>query len=169
MNVQDKQRFGVLMMGMADNFRDTMTEAGLRFRYKALKEYTIDQLEQAAMQIIRNRKYTKMPTVAEFVEAIDGSGADHAELQAHQVLCQIRECGAYRSPVFNDPVTQAIVSRRWTWGSLCTMPITDHQWFVKEFVHAYRNYRRLETVPQLDGPARLKQLASTVFTGPSEA
>jgi hypothetical protein len=167
MTSKDRARFAVLMYGMADNFRDTLTEAGLKFRWDALKSYSLDHIERAVMHIIRTRRFTKMPTIADFVEAIDGNSDDVAEVQAHHVLCMVRQCGVYGSPVFDDPVTSELVSRRWTWGSLCSMPERDQQWFVKEFVQAYRSYQRLEVVPQLEGPNRFKQLASSMFTGPS--
>jgi hypothetical protein len=170
MNSNDKQRFALLMYGMADNFRDTLTEAGLKFRFQALSGYSYKQLEHAAIHIIRTRKFTKMPTIADFIEAIDGSGDDIAETQAHHVLCQVRELGAYQTPTFDDPVTRELASRRWTWGTLCSMLERDHQWFVKEFVQAYRAYERLEIVPQLEGPTTFKQLAGGMFedvAGPS--
>lgn len=169
MTNDDKQRFAVLMYGMADNFRDTLSEAGLKFRWTALKCYSLDQIESASMHIIRTRRFTKMPTIADFVEAIEGNSDDVAEAQAHDVLCQVRRCGSYGTPSFDDPVTKELVSRRWTWSALCSMPERDQQWFVKEFIQAYRSYERLETVPQIDGPKRFKQLASGMFAGPSGA
>jgi len=150
-------------MGMADNYRDTITKDGIKLRFDMLMGYTIEQIEAAALRIMRSRKFLKMPTIADFIEAIEGSATDVAEIQAHHVLCQVRECGAYRTPSFDDPVARELVARRWTWAALCSMPIKDHQWFVKEFVHAYRAYERLEVVPQLEGPASVKQLSDGLF------
>jgi hypothetical protein len=55
----------------------------MKLRFELLKQYTIEQVEQAGLQIMKSRKFTKMPPVAEFIDAIEGERVP-IELQAEQ-------------------------------------------------------------------------------------
>ena len=147
MEISDKKRFAVIMYGLADNFRDHVSKDGLRFRFEALKEFKIEEVERASMEIVQRRKYTKMPTIGEIIEAIRGNPEkqieDVAEIQAAVVLRAIGTYGSYQSPTFEDPVTAEVIAKRFGWGHLCSY-ITDESkpWFVKEFKEAYLSFSR---------------------------
>jgi len=147
MEINDKPEFAKIMYGLADNFRDRISKDGLRFRFSALEEFTIDQVKSAAMGIVKKRVYTKMPTVGEIIEEINGDPEqnleDLAEIQATVVLRAIGTYGSYQSPTFEDQVTSEVVTKRFGWGHLCSY-ITDETkpWFVKEFKEAYLSFSR---------------------------
>ena len=140
MNNADAERFRNLMLGMADNFRDSISKEGMRLRWEMLKQYTIEQVEQAGLQIMKSRKFTKMPPVAEFIDAIDGEPVPielKAEQQWNEIICQIRSIGSYGTPVFSDPATRGLISRRFSWQNLCRSTENDLRFFRKEFIAAY--------------------------------
>jgi hypothetical protein len=118
--------------------------------FKALKNYSFEQISEAANAILRTRKYTKMPTIADFVTAIEGdqehTDDDRAELQAMAVINEIRRVGSWGKPRFDDPVTADIVRRRFGWDALCQLPVDQTSFFVRDFKAAYmaadRTYKR---------------------------
>jgi hypothetical protein len=140
MNSVDGERFRNLMLGMADNFRDSISREGMRLRWEMLKQYTIEQVEQAGLQIMKSRKFTKMPPVAEFIDAIEGERVPielQAEQQWNEIISQIRSVGSYGTPVFRDPATKALIGRRFSWQNLCQSTENDLRFFRKEFIAAY--------------------------------
>ena len=148
MEQTDFNEFCKIMYLLAENFSSTVTKDGLKFRFAALKDYPLEKVKVAAMQITRTRKYTKMPTVADFVEAIEGDQAsideDRAELQAMAVIDEIRRVGSWGKPRFDDPITADLVRRRFGWQSLCEMQTDKTSFFVREFKAAYLSYDREE-------------------------
>jgi hypothetical protein len=145
MNNNDKKQFMTIIYGLADNFRDTVTKEGLAFRFNALKEYPIEKIQEAAMQIVKTRKYTKFPTIAEFIHAIEGDPTElnhvMAELQAIDVIDAVKRYGSYNPPKFKSSTTQDIVDRL-GWGYICSIKEKDIPFFIKDFKELYLNFSR---------------------------
>jgi len=145
MQEQDKHRFSEVMTGLAENFGDSLSRPGLKMRFETLKEYSIEQIEQAAFDIMRHRKYTKMPTVAEFLEFLGGgSSEDQAQVQATNVLSAIKQHGPYNSVVFDDATTQAVLEQGFGgWQKLCEELTGDNEkWFIKDFSRMYTAFKK---------------------------
>jgi hypothetical protein len=104
-NDHDFEVFTSIMQGLADNFSAELSVPGLEMRFKALMAYPLAEIEAAALDILATRKFTKMPTVAEFVERMGGGSVDdRAEVEAGKVLRAIEDHGGY-APLwpFDDP------------------------------------------------------------------
>jgi hypothetical protein len=145
MTQDDKKRFLQIMAGLAENFGAQTTREGIAMRFAALAEYSIEQVEQAAYKLLRNRKYTTMPTVADFIEHMNGGNvADRAEIEAAKVCRAVAEVGAYGTVAFDDPVTQAVIEYGYGgWPKLChcdELDRGDHKWFRHSFVKIYTSY-----------------------------
>ena len=140
----DRKKFFEIMCGLAENFSATVTDAGLEIRFKALKKYAIEEIEAAALEILYTRQYTTVPTVADFVHAIEGNPDDIAMIEAVNVLKAVKELGAGKSVKFNDPITGAVVHKSFGgWLKLCSeLKEDEEQWFVKDFMKAYQTFRR---------------------------
>lgn len=147
---EDKKEFTRIMYGLTDNFSASVTPEGMRFRFESLRKYDIDQIRKAALYIVKTRKYTKMPTIAEFIEAIEGSPEDRGEEQAMAVIAAISQCGRYNHPVFEDPKTAAIVTRI-GWSNLCDMHTDKQKFFVKDFIESYKGETRRTETAQIAG------------------
>ena len=148
MEKSDVKRFEDLMIGTGELFSNNLSPLGLELMFKALKRYSYEQINKATHEILRTRKYTKMPTVADFIEAIEGPQEkiddDRAELQAMSVIDEIRRVGSWGAPRFDDPITADLVRRRFGWQSLCEMQTDKTSFFVREFKSAYLSYDRIE-------------------------
>jgi len=146
MTEQDFDRFSVVMLGVAENYGQSLSPHGLLIRFKALAGHEIVEVESAAMSIILCRKYTTMPTVADFLEHLGGGSAeDKAEVEAGKVLTAIATYGGYASLVFDDPVTQAVIVQAYGgWVKLCEECGREEpeKWFRKEFAKTWAAYSR---------------------------
>ena len=143
MEKQDIKQFTEIMMGLAENYPGAiLTSNGLKLRLAALKEFSIDHVARAAMKLVRTHKYNSMPTVADFINAMDPGRIDpdqRAELEAGKVLGHLRNYGKSVSPRFRDPITRYLMTTRWryyAWAS--SVKEDDLKWWSRDFVRAYK-------------------------------
>jgi len=127
----------MLMKGLAEDCSAMVSGPGLLMRFEALKQYSIEQIETAVMSILKSNIYTKMPTTGTIIRAIEGTDDDRAERQIQTIRDEIRRIGSYGSPGFEDPVTADLVSRRFSWGAICSMPEREFAFFANSFKSAY--------------------------------
>lgn len=166
MRTEDKKRFSDLMLGMADNFRDTISKEGMSMRWELLKEFSIEQVESACLKIIKIRKFTKMPPMAEFLEAINPPKqiGFSAHTEADKILQHLRMFGSIKSPELNDPITKHLMTKRWPYTAWArTVLESELKWWHKEFVNAYENYSNSDMPLQIDFPEGLKEITSGMF------
>jgi len=142
MEKQDLKQFTEIMMGLAENYPGAvLTGNGLKLRFAALKESSIDQVIRAATKLIRTHKYNSMPTTADMINAMEGHvDMDHrAEMEAGKVLDVLKLYGTSVTPVFNDPITKHLMSHRWRWYSWASkVKEDDLKWWSWDFVRAYK-------------------------------
>jgi hypothetical protein len=162
----DKKRFLEIMTGLAENFSAKVSAQGLRLSFAVLKCYAVEQVEAAAIRIMAKRISLGMPTVAEFIEEIEGSGNDKAQFQVNEIVKQIRMVGSYGTPVFDDMITRDLMDSRWSFRSLCAMTETELKWWARDFAEAYQSMNRTGKTVQIEcGEAqnrRLKLLAGGI-------
>ncbi len=103
---------------------------------------TIEQVKMAAKMIIKTKKesFGKMPPYAEYLEIIQGSQDQIAELEAQKVIALVNYEGRYADYKHRlSPETIAAIDNRFGgYDSLCiTLETGKLNWFVKEFKEAY--------------------------------
>lgn len=168
MNNSDKISFTNIMYGLADNFSASITPEGMKFRFECLQEYSLDQIRKAAIYLVKTRKFTKMPTIAEFIEAIDGSGDDKAEAEAMKVIAEIKRIGSYQSPQFEDPKTRQVVASM-GWGNICSTEESKLRFFVKDFIEAYKSENRRQETRLISGHEEDSQDVRRLLSGITKA
>lgn len=137
----DLPEFSKIMAALSENFRDELSENGLALRFDALKDYSIAQIKKAALMLIRDRKYTKMPTVGEIVESIDGGANDRAETQS-LIVATALATRTYRDG-FEDKITDTIIRYRFGyWWIGHEMLSAQRESFFREFKKLYRAMAR---------------------------
>lgn len=134
MQIKDEPRFTQIMLGMADNFRDEISEEGMAMRFDMLKEYSMEEVEAAATKILRSRKFKGMPPVAEFIEALHGSGKMQA-IDAWGVVMKQLQGGP--EPV--DPKIRDVIRRIGGWDCLTRRTYDELQWDEKRFLEHYES------------------------------
>ena len=142
MQEEDRQKFAALMIGLAENYGQAFTAEGITLRFKILAPYPISEVEAAAYSLLATRKYTTMPTVADFLERLGGGSVeDKAEVACSKALEAATVHGAYRSVVFDDPVLQAVINNNFGgWAKFCQAEYD--KWLRKDFCEAYAAYSR---------------------------
>jgi len=168
MDKKDFNRFANCIGTLLEVFGKQLSPLAVQGYFKALGEYTIDQVEFGFSQALVKCKF--FPKPVELIEFINGADdpkqrvEDQAEQQAMDVLSAIGKFGSYKTPKFDDPVTQKIVSERFTWGHMCSYINNETKtWFVKEFKAAYVSMRNDENkVIDFNPNAKLKKLISGI-------
>lgn len=164
MNKTDEQRFAQIMLGLADNFRDNITKEGILMRFDMLQDYSISQVELAAKQIMRARKYTKMPPVAEFIELLQGGNKDDKALViANEIVTHLRTHGSRIFPKLNDETSKHLMTKRWPYYDwAATVLESELKWWVKEFCEAYKSYTALDASVQIAASEEVKKLVKGI-------
>ena len=121
MTQADFKQFSALIQGVAECYGQSLSAQGIVLRFKLVERFDYAEVEKAALSIMATRKYTSMPTPADFLEHISGGSAeDKAEVEAGKVLAAIGKHGGYTSVVFDDAVTQAVIVQAYGgWPKLC--------------------------------------------------
>jgi len=147
MTQADFKNFSALMQGIAECFgQQTLSAQGIALRFKMLEPFDFIEVQNAAYSIMATRKYTSMPTPADFLEHISGGNAeDRAEVEAGKVLEAIGRHGPYVSVVFDSAVTQAVIVQAYSgWPKLCAdcgVEESEH-WFRKNFAKTWAAHSR---------------------------
>lgn len=146
MTQADFKPFSVLIQGVAECYGQSLSAQGIALRFKVLEHCDVSEVQKAALSIMATRKYTSMPTPADFLEHISGGSAeDKAEVEAGKVLAAIGKHGAYASVVFDDSVTQAVIVQAYGgWPKLCADCGVEESenWFRKNFAKVWAAYSR---------------------------
>lgn len=166
-----RKELAEVLYGVAGNFGDQVDEYTIRIWHKILEQdgVTTEQVKKAAVSILRTRKISKMPTLAEFLEHIEGSAAAEAEAEADIVLKAVRYYGGRWDAAFHNPVTRHLMTTRWPYKKWAASLLeSEIKWWRKSFVEAYvelkRNPASMEKAKQLaaDAGDDVKQLAQTI-------
>ena len=145
MKESDKPAFAEIMMACGENYGTALTPAGIGMRFTALRDYSIEDVRRAAMSLIRSRKYTSMPTVADFMEHLGGGSAeDRAEAAAGKALRAVAEVGRYASVAFDDAVLMAVIEQGWgSWPDFCgACTVQEVKFLRREIARMYAAYTR---------------------------
>jgi hypothetical protein len=163
----DKKRFSEVMLTLAEACSASISKEGLKVRFLLLKDFPIQEVEYAALQIINSWKRAGcLPTHAEFIEVLGASRPkleDVAAQRVNEIMGQIRAIGSYGCPKWDDPVVDDLLRHRWSWQSLCAMTETEHKWFAKEFIEAYRSASKNSITPlRIEAKANVMKLVENI-------
>lgn len=166
MTDKDKTRFASILGGMAEVYGKEISKQALALHFMVLSQFSVEQVQEAALSILANRKYTSMPTPADFVEHIaGGSTEDQAEIEAGKVLEAIGMHGSYSSVAFDDPNTLAVIRQAYGgWVKLCEECGVEEpeKWFRHNFAKTWAAYRRqgVQQFGYLPGRAEIQNTAN---------
>lgn len=143
---RDKEQFAAVMWGLAEEFGGKITANGLNLKFKALEEYDIEQITEAATWLLKHRGKTfpAVPTAKELIDAISRDNPvkdikSQAVRQLDLVLEKLKFEGRNGACDFVDPVTKSLMTIRWPYKSWAQSITTKELvWFRKEFMEAYQ-------------------------------
>lgn len=106
--------------------------------YENLKDFSIEEFIKAKSKILKTRKFSNMPSIAEFIENLEGDADEKALNAWDEVLKAMDKFGAYESVAFKDTaITKAILN---IGGWIELNNADDLTWLKKDFIRAYKAY-----------------------------
>ena len=160
---EDKSNFKQLMIGVGELYNKEFTKPLLRIYFGALKDLTIEQIEQGLNGHVNSldKSGSFLPKPADIRQALFGTTQqnkqgieEEAALAWTSVFNAIKGCGSYGSPSFKNPKIGPILSSMTDWFNLCQCSMKELDWKKKEFVSLYSTVSNteLEKLPsQLKG------------------
>lgn len=171
-NLEDKKKFAEIMYALAENYGAELTKPGLLLRFEALKGFSINEIRQAAVKIMRTRAYLKMPTVADFMAYLSPESNlaidDRAQNECGKIIENLKFYGATRPPEGLDEIATHLMARRWPYRNWArTVAESELQWWEKQFREAYRALASAGgySAGQIEAPKELKRLIEGVGNG----
>ena len=121
--------------------------------YNALKDLSIEQLNDAVNILCVTKTIKTWPLPAEIRQAVEGNPTDRANVAFDKLIGAVRGIGPYRTVIFDDPAIHAFIQSYGGWEEICDKTIEDWKFMRNEFVRGYSGYaRQASTVPlQLTG------------------
>jgi len=156
---KEQYRAGItkIVFMMAEAFRDTASDALIDAWVAVLAnaKVTIEEAQQAAVQVMSTREYNKLPPPGVFLAILRPPVNCNAVAngQADLVLEQVRRLGGHRQPVFEDPITAKLMEVRWPWRDFCdTLQTSEVKWWRRDFRAAYLDEIEATSPPLLEAP-----------------
>lgn len=128
---------------LATNAGVETTPDVLRLYGMALDQFEPEQIEQAAIAVLRTWRWNRMPPVAVILDEIPGAkvpSIEHKALaEANRIVSHLHYHGKTVVPDLSDPITRHLMTSRWPYQRwAATVEESDLKWWVKEFVEAYQ-------------------------------
>ena len=132
---QQKLRFAAVIEQLGVIYGKEIDEVLLRAYWAALRDVSIDDLENAAYSHIALEKWFPKPCELRHVDAtaVSYRAWDTAITAAERV-------GAYKSVDFEDGAINATIRFMGGWRQFCGMKPEDEHWRRQEFLQAYRQF-----------------------------
>ena len=134
MDESQTPRLAKMLIGLADFYRQPLSDSALRIYASCLAKYDIEELEQAARDHMEDPDRGRfMPKIADFVYAINGT-ADEAAAIAWDLAVQGR---------FPDPAAAEAIASMGGWSrAIGSRLVADQPFIAKEFTVRYKAFVR---------------------------
>lgn len=137
-----KPKFLEIMTGLSEIYDKRLSSIALEFYWAALKDFSFEEFEKAATNIVRTHKYATMPKPAEFIEYINPpEDADaRAELALEEFFERFRD-SAYESFEWRDPVLAMTIEHYGGWGAVLSIyphDLEQEKFWLIDFKKTYK-------------------------------
>jgi Domain of unknown function (DUF6475) len=138
----DKKRFAELMAGLAQTFATDISQQDLENYWRLLRGHPLEQIEQAIIGYCTSPEgHRFMPKPGELISAVHGKQNEQSLLAWVKVTKGIRQAGASKTVIFDDPVIHAVVADLGGWIRLCRLTERELNFQQREFERLYACYR----------------------------
>ena len=145
MTRDEKVRVLELITGLSELLGKPLSPTAAELYLRAIDELPFAEVADALSKVAKTRRF--MPAPAEVWEEVCGSPATLEEtgmIEAAKVIDAVKWHGAYRSVVFDNAVTMAVIQQGFSgWERLCgELTLEQEGWFRKDFVKTYAAFAR---------------------------
>ena len=110
--------------------------------FMGLKDLTVEQLNSAYVEIIKNREYRRMPLIAEIRKFTLGETKElmnlRIQMAREKILFAVSKYGIYRSVEFDDKGIHALIDSVGGWQKICSMDTGEFEELFK-----YNNFEKI--------------------------
>jgi hypothetical protein len=169
--VLDHQLFVKGITMLCEVYGRTQSKLLLEAYYRVLGTMSDEEFELAVTGLMGDRTFLKMPLPAEIKQYGKGDSGSKALLAYHQVIAAVRHYGGYKSIIFEDRTTMAVVEHMGGWIRLCDATIDEWTWLAKDFVKYYGAFdgRGMEAPGRLPGIHEQTSVAKGLLDEPVQA
>ena len=150
------------MFGLAEVFKESISEIGLEIYFNALAEFSIDEVSVAVSAVVKKRVYNGIPKPAEIIEAITGGENVKALMAWDEVLSSARRSCKKHA----DPDIENAVRLCGGWHKLGMTLEEDLHWVKKEFIEAFKDVGHCAYRSAIDAPKKLNELLEGIGINP---
>lgn len=144
--IENRKKFATIMLCLAEECGGKLSKENLKVRFNALSEYSIDQVCDACNWLFKHREATfpAVPRTKEIIDVIQSQAGNleaktKAQIQVDIILKYLNCYGSACYHTFKDPITNYLMTNRWSFQNLGLMMAEDLKWFRKAFVEAYQD------------------------------
>jgi hypothetical protein len=141
MEFDDVPEFTIMMVGIGEIYRTTISKSLTDIYWKSLKHFEWQDVERALRAHIYNPDCGQFfPKPADVVRFIEGSGETRALQAWSKVEQAIKQVGCYQSVVFDDPFIHAVLENMGGWVKLCNVTLDELPFRCNEFQKRYMGF-----------------------------
>jgi hypothetical protein len=153
MKTHDLTRFATLLATICSVYHKTLSETLTEIYWQALKDYPLDQIQQALTQHISDPDTGQyFPKPADVIRRITGSAHEEAQAAWVNVEYAIRRFGTYESVAFDDALIHSVIKTLGGWSRLCE---DNHKTLTQTAKQFHQQYKQLFSNPPDTYPAAL--------------
>ncbi|SIO26006.1 DUF6475 domain-containing protein [Halodesulfovibrio marinisediminis] len=141
-NIAERDVFLKRFLGLCELFGVAADEFKTELYFRALSGFSAQEVVRGIDRAVTQCRF--FPKPVELLELIQGCPEDIAEVEAGKVVEAVKRVGSWKSVVFDDAVTAAVVEQGFGgWVKLCSdMTARDEKWFRKDFCRLYVSFAR---------------------------
>lgn len=136
-----QSEFEEVITGLAEMFKETLSDVQLELYWSALKDLEFDDFKRVSGELLKSNIF--MPKPVEFRERVGTSLETEAQLAYGKVEEAFTKAGADKSVIFDDSVIHAVIDNLGGWVKYCKLPKDEVKWWRKSFEEAYVNFKPL--------------------------
>lgn len=150
MDKTDLKAFEKIMTSLNELYGDPakqISDLKMELYYTALKDLTIEQLNDAVNVLFQTKTIKTWPLPAEIRQAVEGNPTDKAHVALDKLIGAVRSIGPYQSVIFDDPAIHAFVQSYGGWEEMCDKTVEEWKYIRNEFMKAYPGLSGRQDVP----------------------
>lgn len=165
-----KQKFAALFTGLADYYKDEVSQASLKIYWEGLKHFDYEALEQAAWAHTQlpDESGHWMPRVDSLRRMLEGRTTDQAQVAWSKVDRAVRTVGPYWDVAFDDPIIHRVIADMGGWVQINNSEDKNWPFVAKEFVNRYQSFKMTGQQPEheryLIGMATAQNQSAGIYT-----
>lgn len=139
------------------------------YSQRLIEEFDADEIERGIVYLIKNRKYSTFPNLAEIREAIikTNKSEEFAKFIYDNILFYIRKIGTFRKVIFEDPFINGVIEKIGGWNSIGILSEAELYekivFQVKEIISSKKKLKLKE--PELPEEEKEKKYGTVLIRG----